>query len=102
MIGRALTFPILWQVYGFTLDQQIGEFVLSHPDIKIPESGKIYSFNEGNYANWNQGLQKYMDSLKVGAHSRQRRRTPEHSTGAWCSLAAGRTRPVAVLVRPSG
>jgi len=54
------------QVYGFTLDQQIGEFVLSHDNIKIPEKGKIYSFNEGNYAMWSDGLKKYMDSLKVG------------------------------------
>jgi len=53
-------------VYGFTLDQQVGEFVLSHENIKIPESGKIYSFNEGNYAMWAPGLKKYMDSLKTG------------------------------------
>jgi fructose-1,6-bisphosphatase I len=53
-------------VYGFTLDQQIGEFVLSHDNIKIPDKGKIYSFNEGNYAMWTEGLKKYMDSLKVG------------------------------------
>ena len=52
-------------MYGFTLDQQVGEFVLSHENIKIPESGKIYSFNEGNYAMWAPGLKKYMDSLKV-------------------------------------
>lgn len=54
------------QVYGFTLDQQIGEFVLSHDNIRVPESGKIYSFNEGNYAMWSDGLKKYMDSLKTG------------------------------------
>ncbi len=53
-------------MYGFTLDQQVGEFVLSHNNIKIPESGKIYSFNEGNYAMWTPGLKKYMDSLKTG------------------------------------
>jgi len=53
-------------VFGFTLDQQLGEFVLSHNNIKIPQAGKIYSFNEGNYAMWSDGLKKYMDSLKVG------------------------------------
>lgn len=37
-------------VYGFTFDPLIGEYILSHPDIKIPNKGKIYSFNEGNYA----------------------------------------------------
>jgi fructose-1,6-bisphosphatase I len=36
-------------VWGFTYDSMVGEFVLSHPDIKIPEEGKIYAFNEGNY-----------------------------------------------------
>ena len=36
-------------VQGFTYDSMVGEFVLSHPDIRIPESGMIYAFNEGNY-----------------------------------------------------
>jgi len=52
--------------YGFTLDTNVGEFLLTHPNMRIPESGKIYSFNEGNYANWSPELQKYMDSLKTG------------------------------------
>lgn len=34
---------------GFTLDALIGEFILSDADIQIPERGKIYAFNEGNY-----------------------------------------------------
>ena len=34
---------------GFTLDPSIGEFCLSHPDIKCPDSGKIYSVNHGNF-----------------------------------------------------
>lgn len=51
-------------VYGFTLDPLYGEFVLSHEEIKIPKSGKIYSFNEGNYALWDDKLKKYVDSLK--------------------------------------
>ncbi|KAI7750154.1 hypothetical protein M8C21_003113 [Ambrosia artemisiifolia] len=36
-------------VHGITLDPAYGEFVLTHEDIKIPKSGRIYSFNEGNY-----------------------------------------------------
>lgn len=38
-------------VYGFTYDSMVGEFILSHPDMKIPDKNgqKIYSFNEGNY-----------------------------------------------------
>ncbi len=35
-------------VNGFTLDEALGEFILTHPDIKIPSRGKIYSANEGN------------------------------------------------------
>ena len=56
-------------VYGFTLDPSIGEFVLSHEDVKVPEKGKIYSFNEGNYVNWEPGLKEYMDALKKGGHT---------------------------------
>eukprot|EP00894_Picocystis_sp_ML_P000806 jgi/Pico_ML_1/51323/g2377.t1 len=54
-------------VFGFTLDPQIGEFVLTHNNVKIPEEGKIYSFNEGNYASWDKGLQDYMAELKAPA-----------------------------------
>jgi fructose-1,6-bisphosphatase I len=53
-------------VYGFTLDPTVGEFIMSHDNIKVPDSGKIYSFNEGNYGMWSEGLKKYMDSLKDG------------------------------------
>jgi fructose-1,6-bisphosphatase len=35
-------------VNGFTLDESLGEFILTHPEITIPKRGKIYSFNEGN------------------------------------------------------
>lgn len=47
-------------VNGFTLDPNIGEFILSHPNIKIPDEGKIYSINEGNYNSWESGLKKYI------------------------------------------
>lgn len=45
---------------GFTLDQSIGEFTLSHPDIKCPETGKIYSANYGNYFQYAEKVQKYL------------------------------------------
>ncbi len=51
-------------MYGFTFDPLIGEFILSHPDIKIPEKGKIYAFNEGNYQLWSEEQKQYIDSLK--------------------------------------
>jgi fructose-1,6-bisphosphatase I len=47
-------------VNGFTLDPSIGEFCLSHPDIKTPENGSIYSVNEGNYINFPEGIKKYI------------------------------------------
>jgi fructose-1,6-bisphosphatase I len=45
---------------GFTLDQSIGEFTLSHPDIKCPPSGKIYSVNHGNFFKYNEKVQRYI------------------------------------------
>jgi fructose-1,6-bisphosphatase I len=48
-------------VNGFTLDPSIGEFCLSHPCIKTPDDGKIYSINEGNYIYFPKGIKKYID-----------------------------------------
>jgi len=48
-------------VNGFTLDQSIGEFTLSHPDIKCPETGKIYSVNHGNYFGYDEQVQRYIN-----------------------------------------
>ncbi len=47
-------------VHGFTYDPGIGTFILSHPDMKFPDNGKIYSVNEGNYNNFNQGVRRYI------------------------------------------
>ena len=47
-------------VNGFTLDPSIGEFCLSHPNMKIPEVGKMYSINEGNYYHFPDGVKKYI------------------------------------------
>ncbi|MBC6489815.1 class 1 fructose-bisphosphatase [Flavihumibacter stibioxidans] len=48
-------------VNGFTLDPSIGEFCLSHPDIKTPEFGKIYSVNHGNFFQYEEGVRKYIN-----------------------------------------
>lgn len=50
-------------VHGFTLDPSIGEFLLSHENIRIPKKGKIYSVNEGNYHRWTEGMKKYIQYL---------------------------------------
>jgi fructose-1,6-bisphosphatase I len=47
-------------VNGFTLDPSIGEFCLSHPEIKTPEDGRIYSVNEGNWVHFPPGIKKYI------------------------------------------
>uniref|UniRef100_I1LDG9 Fructose-1,6-bisphosphatase, cytosolic n=1 Tax=Glycine max TaxID=3847 RepID=I1LDG9_SOYBN len=51
-------------VNGFTLDPSLGEFILTHPDIKIPKKGKIYSVNEGNAKNWDDPTTKYVENCK--------------------------------------
>lgn len=48
-------------VNGFTLEPSIGEFCLSHPDIKCPENGKIYSVNQGNTAKYDEGMRSFLD-----------------------------------------
>jgi fructose-1,6-bisphosphatase I len=47
-------------VNGFTLDPSMGEFCLSHPDIKTPQNGIIYSINEGNYIKFPAGIKQYI------------------------------------------
>jgi len=51
-------------VNGFTLDQAIGEFTLSHPDIVCPDSGKIYSVNHGNYFQYDEPVKKYITACQ--------------------------------------
>ena len=53
-------------VYGFTLDENIGEFILTHADLKIPTRGKIYSFNEANRWDWDPPMQKYITDIQQG------------------------------------
>ena len=52
-------------VHGFTLDPSMGEFLLSHPDIRIPSRGKYYSVNEGNSAYFDEGTKKYIEYIKT-------------------------------------
>lgn len=47
-------------VNGFTLDPSIGEFTLSHPDIKCPDAGKIYSVNHGNFFQYPEKVRDYI------------------------------------------
>ena len=46
-------------VHGFTYDPTVGEFFLSHENIKIPEKGKTFSINEGNHARWAEPVKRW-------------------------------------------
>jgi fructose-1,6-bisphosphatase I len=52
-------------VHGFTLEPRIGEFLLSHENIRIPEKGKTYSVNEGNYYFWEEKVQNLVEYFKT-------------------------------------
>jgi fructose-1,6-bisphosphatase I len=52
-------------VHGFTLDPSVGEFFLSHPDIRMPDRGKLYSVNEGNEAVWDPRVRDWVKWLKT-------------------------------------
>ncbi|KAI1437068.1 fructose-1,6-bisphosphatase class 1/Sedoheputulose-1,7-bisphosphatase [Xylaria sp. CBS 124048] len=51
-------------VNGFTLDNSFGEFILTHPNMKIPKTRAIYSVNEGNSLYWEENTKAYFNSLK--------------------------------------
>ena len=51
-------------VNGFTLDQSIGEFTLSHPDIKCPDKGKMYSVNHGNFFQYDEKVKQYITACQ--------------------------------------
>ena len=59
--------------HGFTLDPQINEFVLTHPNIKIPPRGNVYSCNEANSESWSDDLKKYVRALKTGENETNER-----------------------------
>ena len=52
-------------VHGFTLEPRIGEFLLSHENIRIPKKGKTYSINEGNYYLWEEKVQNVVEYFKT-------------------------------------
>ena len=58
-------------VHGFTLDPAVGEFFLSHEDMRMPPRGKTYSVNEGNTATWSDGVRNLVEHWK----------TPDKPTG---------------------
>ncbi|KAF3333219.1 Fructose-1,6-bisphosphatase [Carex littledalei] len=70
--------------HAFTLDQTIGEFVLTHPDIKVPPRGQIYSVNDARYFDWPEGLRQYIDTVRQGKGQTGKK----YSARYICSLVA--------------
>jgi fructose-1,6-bisphosphatase I len=57
--ATTVTFSTGAGVHGFTLDPNVGEFFLSHPNIRCPERGSTYSINEGNSARWTDPVKRW-------------------------------------------
>lgn len=57
-------------VNGFTLNPAIGTYYLSHPDMKFPDEGNIYSINEGNYTHFPQGVKDYIKYCQADEENR--------------------------------
>ena len=55
-----LVYTTGYGVNGFTLDPSVGLFILSHPDMRYPEGGSIYSINEANYFSFPEGVRQYI------------------------------------------
>lgn len=70
--------------HAFTLDRSVGEFVLTHPNLIIPQRGQIYSVNDARYFDWPQGLQKYIDDVRQGKGKNPKK----YSARYICSLVA--------------
>ena len=51
-------------VHGFTLDPVIGEFLLSHPEIRIPDHGPYYGANEGTVLDWERGPRLFLEWVR--------------------------------------
>ena len=63
--GTMLIVAAEFGVHGFTLDPGVGEFFLSHPNIKIPEHGKIYSMNDANWESVQPGVRSFIKGLRA-------------------------------------
>ncbi|KAF2754828.1 inositol phosphatase [Pseudovirgaria hyperparasitica] len=57
-------------VTGFTMDNALGEFIMTHPDMKVPKQRAIYSVNEGNSLYWEEPIKEWVNSLKGSESSK--------------------------------
>jgi fructose-1,6-bisphosphatase I len=67
MYGPATTlvYTVGQGTHGFTLNEETGEFLLTHPDMRIPRRGKTYGINEGNLHSWHPGQRAFVEHLKT-------------------------------------
>ncbi|XP_043816568.1 fructose-1,6-bisphosphatase, chloroplastic isoform X2 [Manihot esculenta] len=70
--------------HAFTLDHSTGDFILTHPGIKIPPRGQIYSVNDARYFDWPEGLRQYIDTVRQGKGKYPKK----YSARYICSLVA--------------
>ncbi|KAH6823617.1 Inositol monophosphatase family protein [Perilla frutescens var. hirtella] len=70
--------------HAFTLDHSTGDFILTHPNIRIPSRGQIYSVNDARYFDWPEGLRQYIDTVRQGKGKHPKK----YSARYICSLVA--------------
>ena len=70
--------------HGFTLDTLVGEWALSHPAMRVPPRGQIYSVNDARYHDWPPGLRAYIDAVRQGLGQSGK----QYSARYVCSLVA--------------
>ncbi len=57
-------------VHGFTMDPAVGEYVLSHPNMRFPDTCTCFSANDSNYADWDEPTRKFADHIRFGSDPR--------------------------------
>jgi fructose-1,6-bisphosphatase I len=65
-------------VHGFTLDPEIGEFILSHENILVPNACRYFSANEGHYERWDEPTRRFADHVRFGDAPRYRKTTSRY------------------------
>jgi fructose-1,6-bisphosphatase I len=79
--ATVLVFTLGDTVQGFTLDPQLNEFVLTHPNLTIPARGTVYSCNEANSEGWDENFRNYLYNLKTG-NGRSKKRYAHRYVGS--------------------
>ena len=62
-------------VNGFTLDREIGEFMLTHPDLRIPEETSEFAINASNSRYWEPAIKRYVNECLAGQERARGRAT---------------------------